>query len=180
MENIELLHQLIKFPVIWFLGHAATMPFLYVLVSLLAAFAILGQWVLYYKCDLPGVASVVPVWNVLVFLRIIGRPSWQAVLFLLPPPIIFLIVYTGDTSLFSSLALMLLLFQFLLFVTICYIELCKCFGKANILHYLLCLLFNGLYVMWLGMSNDTAYTGPLYGEIPAEETPEERAETNPA
>ncbi|MCB0483114.1 MAG: hypothetical protein KDC37_00980 [Flavobacteriales bacterium] len=166
MENIELVHQLLKFPFEWFLGHAATMPFLYVLLSLLGAFAILGQWVMYYKCDLPGIASIVPIWNVVVFLRIMGRPKWQSIFFLVPPPLIFIIVYTGNTSLLASVSLIVLLLQFVIFVFVVYIELCKCFGKNNIAHYLACLMLNGLYVMYLGMSGNSEYSGPLYGELP--------------
>lgn len=172
MENIEILHHLLKLPFELFLGYASKMAFLYVLASLLAAFAILGQWVLYYKCDLPGVAAVVPFWNVFVFLRIMGRPAWQSIFFIIPPPIIFYIVYSGNTSMLASIGLLVLLAQFLLFVLVVYVELCKCFGKSSILHYTLCLLFNGLYVMWLGMSNNSEYAGPLYGEMPLEEASE--------
>ncbi len=160
---METIHNALKLPFQFVIETAAQNEFMYVIVALLAAFGILGQWVLYYKCDLPGVASIVPVWNVIVFLKIVGRPAWQAVVFMIPPPIIAYIVYTGDVSMGANIALLSMLSVFLIFTITLYIELCKSFGKNSIVDYILVILFNGFYVMYLGMSGDTEYQGPLYG-----------------
>lgn len=161
---MEIIHSTLKLPFYLFLEYSQQNEFLYIVLALLAAFGILGQWVLYYKCDLPGVASVIPFWNVVVFLRIMGRPSWQVLLFIIPPPVVAYIVYTGDMSMAANIALVTMLAVFITFTVTLYIELCKCFGKRTIVDYLLVLIFNGFYVMYLGMSGDTEYKGPLYGK----------------
>ncbi|MGB0403076.1 MAG: DUF5684 domain-containing protein [Salibacteraceae bacterium] len=164
--GIETLHDLLKFPIVE-IGHILTdhnNQFALILLALLAAFGILGQWVLYYKSNLPGIAAIVPVWNVIVFLKIMGRPAWQAMFIMVPPPVIAYIVYIGDTSMVANVALISMLALFAIFMITLYIELCKCFNKRSLIDYLLVLVFNGFYVMYLGMSANTEYSGPLYGE----------------
>lgn len=162
---MESIHALLKFP-FEYVHEILTHPgneFALIIIALVLAFGILGQWVLYYKCDLPGVACLVPVWNVVVFLKIMGRPAWQSLFLMIPPPVIAYIVLTGDTSMVANIVLLLMLITFIGFAVLVYIELCKCFGKNSMVSYLLCLLFNGFYVMYLGMSGDTEYQGPLHG-----------------
>ena len=161
---METLHNALKLPFELFLEYSQQNEFLYILVALIATFGILGQWVLYYKCDLPGIASIVPLWNVVVFLKIMGRPAWQVVVFIIPPPIIIYVVYTGDTSMAANVALVSMLSVFIISTLTLYIELCKCFGKRSFIDYILVIIFNGLYVMYLGMSSDTEYLGPIYGK----------------
>lgn len=100
---------------------------------------IVAQWKLYEKAGQPGVASIVPIWNFIVFLRIIGRPANHIFLFLIP-------VY-GQLYLIPKV----------------YIELCNSFGKHSLIDYILVILFNGFYVLNLGLSYDTEYEGPAYG-----------------
>lgn len=163
---MEELHELLKFPVVEIIQLLTDRnnQFALIILALIAVFGILGQYVLYYKANLPGIAAIVPVWNVIVFLKIMGRPSWQAVFIMAPPPIIAYIVYTGDTSMVANICLISMLVLFTLFMITLYIELCKCFNKTSILDYVLVLIFNGFYVMYLGMSGDTEYSGPLYGK----------------
>ena len=160
---MEMIHELFKLPIRTFLEIAELHEFLWVVLALAAAFGILGQWVLYYKCSLPGISCLVPVWNVIVFLKIMGRPSWQVIFFMLPPPVIAYIIFTGDTSMVANIALISLSIIFLIFTVIIYVELCQCFGKNSIGSYITILLFNGLYVLYLGISGDTEYIGPVHG-----------------
>ncbi|MBD79094.1 MAG: hypothetical protein CL840_09260 [Crocinitomicaceae bacterium] len=160
---MEKLHELIKSSIFELIEHASHHEFALIILSLLAAFGILGQFVLYYKCNLPGVASIVPIWNVIVFLKIMGRPAWQSIFVIFPPPIMAYIIWTGDVSMAANITFILSAVIFFVFAVIVYIELCKCFGKRSIVSYLLVLLFNGFYVMYLGMSGETEYQGPLYG-----------------
>ena len=160
---METVHELLKLPILKFIEIAQMHSYLYVILALVAAFGILGQWVLYYKCDLPGVACLVPVWNVIVFLKIMGRPAWQSLFFMIPPPIIAYVVYTGDTSLTANIALIVSFIVLIVFAIKIYVELCQCFGKNTMASYILVLIFNGFYVMYLGMSDDTEYLGPVHG-----------------
>ncbi len=49
----------------------------------LVFFAICG-WKLFTKAGQPGWAVLIPIYNAIVFLKIIGRPAWWLVLFLIP------------------------------------------------------------------------------------------------
>ncbi len=45
-----------------------------------------------------------------------------------------------------------------------WIEICQSFGKRSIMDYVSVILFNGIYILNLGMSYDTNYEGPVYGK----------------
>lgn len=53
--------------------------YLVVIVALIAA-----NWKIFTKAGKPGWASIVPIYNIIVFLEIIGRPVWWIVLALIP------------------------------------------------------------------------------------------------
>jgi hypothetical protein len=55
------------------------------LFGLLVAVAIIaGMWKLFEKAGKPGWAAVVPIYNIIVLLEIVGRPLWFVVLFFIP------------------------------------------------------------------------------------------------
>lgn len=113
----------------------------YYAVGFIAAIAILAQWRLYEKCRQPGLAAFVPVWNVIVFMRIVGRPDRDAWKMLIP------------------------IWGQLYFVPRVWIEVVQCFGKRSIMDYILVIALNGLYILNLALSNDQ-YLGPLRGQAP--------------
>lgn len=113
---------------------------LYYAIGFITIIALLAQWRLYEKCRLPGIAAFVPVWNVIVFLKIVGRPARQGWLFLVP-------VY-GQ----------------LYFLPKVWIEVLQCFGKNSLLDRVLVFALNGLYILNLAMDDDSQYLGPLYGQ----------------
>jgi hypothetical protein len=47
-------------------------------------FAILVQWKIFTKAGKPGWASIVPIYNILVLLEIVGKPWWYLLLLLIP------------------------------------------------------------------------------------------------
>jgi hypothetical protein len=145
-------------------------PVIYFLVGFIALVAITGQWMLYYKCDLPGVACIVPVWNVTTFLKIMGRPAWQVIIIMIPPPIIFwgLIMNPGALG-YSLAALSVIVWAG--YMARVYYELLYCFNKTSTLDFILCYSLNGLYVLWLGMADTTEYQG-TYQEVKARESSE--------
>ncbi len=112
---------------------------LFLLAGILAFFGIVAQWKLYVKAGQPGIASIVPIWNFIVFLRIVGRPASHIFLFFIP-------VY-GQLYLIPKV----------------YIELCNSFGKHSIVDYVLVILFNMFYILNLGLSYEIEYVGPAYG-----------------
>ena len=100
--------------------------------------ALAGNWRLFVKCGQPGWAVVVPGYNVVVAMRIIGRPAKDALLFLIPGFNVFFF-----------------------FKTI--LELAASFGKQGVLDSMLACVFNVFYILNLGLSEEEEYQGPIYG-----------------
>lgn len=119
--------------------HASIGDSLYLLIAILVFVGIIAQWMLYEKANQPGISSIIPIWNFIVFLRIVGRPANHIWLFLIP-------IYG----------------QFYLLPKV-YIELCNSFGRRSLLDYVLVIVFNGFYILNLGLSYEAQYEGPVYG-----------------
>jgi hypothetical protein len=45
---------------------------------------IAGMWKSFAKAGKPGWAAIIPIYNVIVWLEIVGRPIWWIILFLIP------------------------------------------------------------------------------------------------
>jgi len=45
---------------------------------------IVSQWKIYSKANKPGWACLIPIYNIIVLLEIIGKPWWWLLLFLIP------------------------------------------------------------------------------------------------
>lgn len=58
--------------------------FIILLYLVVAAFFIYCMWVIFKKAGKPGWASIIPVYNILVQLEIIGRPWWWLLLMFVP------------------------------------------------------------------------------------------------
>jgi len=102
--------------------------------------ALAGNWRLFVKCNQPGWAVIVPGYNVVVAMRIIGRPASHALYFLIP-------VFN----------------MYFFFRTI--LELANTFGKESTLDYVLASVFNVFYILNLGLSEEEEYRGPVYGSL---------------
>ncbi len=55
--------------------------FIYLAVIVLV---IAGFWQVFTKAGEAGWKSIIPIWNIIVLLRIIGRPLWWIILLLIP------------------------------------------------------------------------------------------------
>ena len=97
-----------------------------------------GNWRLFVKCNQPGWAVIVPGYNVVVAMRIIGRPAAHALYFLIP---VFNLYFFFKTIL----------------------ELANTFGKDSTLDCALACVFNVFYILNLGLSEEEdclLYTSP--------------------
>jgi len=56
----------------------------YFFIFLVSVFSIVCLWKVFVKAGKPGWASIVPIYNVLTELEIIGRPWWWLLLMLVP------------------------------------------------------------------------------------------------
>ena len=57
-----------------------TLVFLFSLVALMIS----ANWIVFKKAGQPGWASLVPIYNLLIMLKVIGRPGWWLILLLIP------------------------------------------------------------------------------------------------
>jgi hypothetical protein len=46
--------------------------------------AVIGMWKIYEKANKPGWAAIIPIYNIVVFMEIIGKPWWWLLLWLIP------------------------------------------------------------------------------------------------
>ena len=107
-------------------------------VLALVVILIAARWKIFTKANQPGWASLIPVYNALIFLRIIGKPWWWILLFCIPLVNIVFIVLALDL-------------------------LSKSFGKPvwfTVGLFLLPLIFE--FILAFG---DAKYIGPLKQEI---------------
>ena len=95
---------------------------------------------LFMKCNISGWSAFVPGYNVVMTMKIVGRPSTHALYFLIP---IFNIYFFFRTS----------------------IEIAQSFGKKSNLDFALAAFFNVFYVLNLSLSYQEEYKGPVYGQI---------------
>ncbi len=95
---------------------------------------IAGLWKVYVKADQPGWSAIIPIYNMYIMTKIIGRPWWW--LLLLFVPIVNFIV-----SIIMS------------------IDMAKSFGKDAAYGIILLWLFNAIGYLILGFG-DAQYQGP--------------------
>jgi hypothetical protein len=55
---------------------------------------VIGQWKVYEKAGKPGWACIIPIYNLIVMLEIIGKPIWWIFLFLVPCVNIIFAIWT--------------------------------------------------------------------------------------
>ena len=105
-------------------------------ILFISLIALVANAKLFMKAGLPWWAALVPVYNVMVGMKMIGRPSWHAFLFF-TPAIIYLLPRT-------------------------ILEVAQSFGKHKLSDYILVLIFNVFYILNLGLSYEEEYEGPVY------------------
>lgn len=54
------------------------------LISFVAIFYLYVQWRIYEKAGKPGWAAIIPIYNTLILLEIVGKPWWWILLMLIP------------------------------------------------------------------------------------------------
>jgi hypothetical protein len=65
--------------------------------GILAIIGIVAGWMLYVKAGQPGWAILIPIYNIIVFLKIINRPWWWLLLLCIPiVDIVFLFIIAFD------------------------------------------------------------------------------------
>lgn len=62
-----------------------TMPTSSIVIGLIVGIlVIVSLWMIFKKAGKPGWASIVPIYNIIVFIQIVGLPLWYLVLLIIP------------------------------------------------------------------------------------------------
>jgi len=63
-------------------------------------FIVICRWKIFEKAGKPGWAAIIPIYNAIVLLEIVGKPTWWIILFLIPGVnLIIFIIVTHELSL---------------------------------------------------------------------------------
>ena len=57
---------------------------LLIIMLAIAVVVIIAEWKIYEKAGKPGWAVLIPIYNIIVLLEIVGKPIWWIFLFLIP------------------------------------------------------------------------------------------------
>ena len=109
----------------------AVSPVFFIVYGIFVIMMIAAMWKVFAKAGQPGWASIVPIYNCVVWCKIVGRPAWWVVLFFVCAPVVVIILS---------------------------IDLAKCFGKG--VGFALGMVFLP-FIFWpmLGFGSAT-YQGP--------------------
>ncbi len=113
-------------------------PGIFILLIFIIFIGAVGKAKLFAKANQPWIAALVPVWDLFVVLKMVGRPAIHAVYLLIPG----FNIYFG--------------FKLL-------IEIAQSFGKTSMADAILVCFFNVFYVLNLGLAYNEEYFGPVYG-----------------
>jgi len=57
---------------------------LFIIAGILGLLSIIAMWRTFQKAKQPGWAAIIPFYNLYILLKIVGRPGWWLILFLIP------------------------------------------------------------------------------------------------
>jgi hypothetical protein len=161
-------------------------PGLLVAAIIIAFIGLISQMSLYAKAGQPPISALVPIWNVIVFCKVVGRPAKHAI-FILGPLFVMLAVVLifwpqidglfpihgqggffepGPTT-WAEVTVPLIIIgvaslPMAYYVILMFTEVCDSFGKHETIDKILCVIFNGVYILFaLGIS-DAVYEAPWY------------------
>lgn len=95
---------------------------------------IITIWTLFSRAGKPGWACLIPIYNIIVFLEIAGKPAWWVILCLIPGV--------------NVVVLIIALINFL-----------KAFGKEGAGPVILAILFGGIYLPVITLVQKVEYVG---------------------
>jgi len=115
-------------------GLMAMMGTMMLFMMAVAVVMIIGFWKVFEKAGQPGWAAIVPIYNVIVLMKIVGRPAWWVLLMMIP---------------FVNIVILLLVAM----------DMAKAFGQSQVFGIVLLFLLGGIGYLVLGFGN-YRYLGP--------------------
>ena len=116
----------------------APSPFATIIGLLIALVLIVAMWKVFTKAGQPGWASIIPIYNIYIWCKIVGRPWWWILLMLIP------------------------FVNFIICIILC-IDLAKSFGKG--VGFGLGLAFLGIIFFPILGFGSAQYQGPTAGSL---------------
>ncbi|MBL7899688.1 MAG: hypothetical protein JNJ99_14205 [Crocinitomicaceae bacterium] len=151
---------------------------------------LVSQAALYAKAGEPWIAALVPVWNVIIFVDVVGRPKWQSWIIMVPGIIILAMIGLywpqldglfpvidpetleasawGTKSPFSEAMVPIYVIAgvsvpMLVFMMVIFTEICESFGKHTTTDKILAVVFNGAYILFaIALAPNVQYEAPWY------------------
>jgi hypothetical protein len=74
-------------------GDGAVFGFMGIVWLAVVILIIASWWKIFTKAGKPGWAAIIPIYNMIVILEIVGKPVWWIILFLIPFVNFFVIIY---------------------------------------------------------------------------------------
>lgn len=59
-------------------------PLTFLITLILSVLTIVGMWKIFVKAGKPGWASIVPIYNLVIMLEIVKKPTWWVILYFIP------------------------------------------------------------------------------------------------
>ena len=154
---------------------------------ILAFIGLVSQMSLYAKAGQPAVAALVPVWNVMVFCKVVGRPASHAWFLIIPGIVMATTViaffplidglfpeYIADAggwqtashgisdAMLPFIIIGVAAIPLAYFAIVMFTEVCDSFGKHGALDKLMCIIFNGFYILFVLGISSAVYEAPWW------------------
>ena len=101
---------------------------IFFMLGILTILTIVGMWKVFKKAGKPGWISLIPFYNIFVFLKITNKPAWWIIFWIIP--IFFDTMFRIENSLLWGKLYLASVLINLLFQIIVYISLAKKFNKG--------------------------------------------------
>jgi len=163
-------------------------PGILIALVIIVFIGLVSQAALYAKAGEPWAAALVPVWNVMIFVDIVGRPKWQSWIIMIPGFTIMAMIilywpqidglfpvidpdtkvaYPGPTA-WSEVTVPLAVIgivsiPMIVFMMVIFAEICESFGRHKTSDKILAIVFNGAYLLFaIALSPTAQYEAPWY------------------
>jgi hypothetical protein len=65
---------------------------MFLIYAVIVVIMIAGMWKIFVKAGKPGWAAIIPIYNIIILLEIVGRPMWWILIYLICAPIAAIII----------------------------------------------------------------------------------------
>lgn len=85
-------------------GSAAAVLFAVLFGLAVSVIMLAAMWSIFAKAGEPGWAAIIPIYNIVVLLKIVGRPAWWILLYLIPLVnfVVAILLYDGLSKSFGK------------------------------------------------------------------------------